>query len=173
MRLLVPRLAALAACLVLHMVTLSASAVSTEHTSQASRPRVDVLDGGRVVVSLDLQGDLKGIVSFHFDCNPDGTCSGDWAAKIAYADSTDPETGEEPHHDHDADGADAPHKDFLRLVDRGALSGTIESASLTFDQNGALTAMTVPLSITAGTREFTDAAGGSGSASLSALTLVF
>lgn len=170
-----PRFAALAAGLLLTGISLSATAVVHEHASQASRPRVDVLDDSRIVVSLDLAGDLPGTVTFKFERQTDGTLAGSWAAMITVADATDPATGQEPAGDHQAsaEGGDASHKDFLRLVDRGALSGAIDSATLAFDASGALSAMSVSMSITQGTLEFTDAAGGTGSASLSQFTLVF
>lgn len=171
-----PRFAVLAVGLLLTGLSLSAAASNHEHASQASRPRVDVLDDTHVVVSLDLSGDLPGTVTFNFERQADGTLAGNWAAMITYADATDPSTGEEPagheHHVH-AEGGEPSHKDFLRIVDRGALSGAIESATLTFDASGALSAMSVSMSIAQGTLEFTDAAGGTGSASLSQFTLVF
>jgi len=182
MRLTVPRrLAALTASLFLAVVSLAATAHSEhERESTASRPRVDVLDDGRIVVSLDLKGDLPGTVTFHFERHQDGTIAGQWAAQIAYADPTDPETGEEPPHEHSTEPhehesgephAETPHKDFLRLVHRGAMSGPVGSATLTFDGNGALTGMAVTLTVEQGTLEFTDAAGSSGTASLTHFTL--
>jgi hypothetical protein len=153
-------------------VSISAS-TTTEHSSAASHPRVDILDNGNVVVSLDLAGDLPGTITLTFTRDAAGAMTGEWAAKVAYADNTDPETGEEPaHHDHD-DGEEHPHKDFLRLIDRGALGGVIQSGELTFDGSGALTSMNAVLAVEQGTEEFTGAAGGTGTATLSQVTIVF
>lgn len=183
MRLTVPRrLAALTAGLFLAVVSLAATVhPDHERASTASRPRVDVVDDGKIVVSLDLKGDLPGTVTFNFERNPDGTIAGNWAAQIGFADPTDPETGEEPPHEHSAaahehgaeEHGETPHKDFLRLVHRGAMSGAIDTAALTFDENGTLTGMTVAMSIAQGTLEFTGAAGGTGTASLTQFALVF
>ena len=175
MQIVPPRFAAIAAGLFLTGISLVASTLSHEHTSQASRPRVDVLDDTRVVVSLDLAGDLPGTVTFNFDRQADGTFTGTWAAMIAYADATDPATGVAPegHDQARPEGGDSSHKDFLRLVNRGALSGAVEAATLTFEGSGALSAMNASMSIAQGTLEFADATGGTGSASLSQLTLVY
>ena len=158
-------------------VPLTATSLTHERAATASRPRVDFVDGSKIVVSLDLAGDLPGTVTFNFERAADGTFSGSWAAQIAYADPTDPATGEEPTHEHSTEPhehgtGDAPHKDFLRLVHRGAMSGAIQSAALSFDGSGAVTAMTVAFSVEQGTLEFTDAAGSTGTASLTQFTLV-
>lgn len=166
-----PLMAAIAAVTLSAVVSISAT-TTTEHSSVASHPRVDILDNGKVVVSLDLAGDLPGTITLTFTRDA-GAVTGEWAAKVAYADNTDPETGEEPPHHHPEDGEEHPHKDFLRLIDRGALGGVIHSGELTFDGSGALTAMSAVLAIEQGTEEFTGAAGGTGTATLSQVTIVF
>ena len=178
MQIVPPRFAAIAAGLLLTGMSLSAGTLTHEHAAQASRPRVYVLDETHVVVSLDLDGDLPGTVTFNFERQADGSITGNWAAMIAYADSTDPASGAEPEdHDQQAkpEGGESTHahKDFLRLFHRGAVSGAIDSATLTFDASGALSAMSASMSIAQGTLEFTGASGGTGSASLTQFRLVF
>ena len=176
MRRTVPAALSAVAVALLLSVPITATSVIHERAATASRPRVDVVDG-KIVVSLDLAGDLPGTVTFNFDRAADGTLAGTWAAQIAYADPTDPATGVEPPHEHSTEPhehgtGDTPHQDFLRLVHRGAMSGAIQSAELSFDGNGAVTAMTVAFSVEQGTLEFTDAAGSTGTASLTQFTLV-
>ena len=177
MRRTVPAALPAIAVALLLSVPITATSISHERAATASRPRVDVVDGNKIVVSLDLAGELPGTVTFNFERAADGTLSGTWAAQIAYADPTDPATGEEPSHEHsiephDHGTGDAPHKDFLRLVHRGAMSGAIESAQLSFDNSGVVAAMTVAFSVEQGTLEFADAAGATGTASLTQFTLV-
>lgn len=176
MRLYVPAAVAAIVLPLLLAASPSANTLSHERSATAARPRVDVVDANKIVVSLDLAGGLPGTVTFNFERAADGTLAGTWAAQIAYADPTDPATGEEPSHDHSAEphehvAGDAPHKDFLRLVHRGAMSGVIQSAELSFDGSGVVTAMMVAFSVEQGTLEFTDAAGSTGTASLTQFTL--
>ena len=107
-----------------------------------------------------------------------GAYGGTWAFTVAHVDNSDPETGLEPEphgpegEDPGAGTDDHPHRDFVRLVQRGALAGAIDDAVLTFDAGGALTAVAASLSIGQGTGEFTGAVG-SGRATLTDLTLLY
>jgi hypothetical protein len=158
-------------------------AVTASYASTLSDVRIDVLDGGKVVVSLQASGDLKGLLTLNLQQGPDGAFSGEWAFMVAHADTTDPETGREPEddsHAHAAGGADGAvgqphthaHRDFVRLVHRGSLSGPITGAVLVFDAAGKLADMSALLSINQATLEFTGVHG-LGSATLAGLTLVF
>jgi hypothetical protein len=158
-------------------------AVSTSYASTLSDVRIDVLDDGKVVVSLQASGDLTGLLTVNLQPGQDGAFSGEWAFMVAHVDTTDPETGLEPEHDSHthapgdatATGQEFPahrHRDFVRLVHRGSLSGPIAGATLVFDATGKLTDVSVPLSINQATLEFTGVRG-NGSATLAGLTLVF
>jgi hypothetical protein len=158
-------------------------AVTASYASTLSDVRIDVLDSGKVVVSLQASGDFKGLLTLNLEQGSDGAFNGEWAFMVAHADTTDPETGREPEDDghvHGAGGAEGadeephthPHRDFVRLVHRGSLSGPITGARLVFDAAGKLADMSAPLSINQATLEFTGVHG-TGSATLAGLTLVF
>jgi hypothetical protein len=158
-------------------------AVSTSYASTLSDVRIDVVDGGKVVVSLQASGDLTGLLTLNLQPGPDGAFAGEWAFMVAHVDTTDPETGLEPEddgHTHATGNAPAageelhahPHRDFVRLVHRGSLSGPIAGATLLFDASGKLADVSAPLSINQATLEFSGVQG-TGSATLAGLRLVF
>ncbi|MEO8680504.1 MAG: hypothetical protein ABI665_15740 [Vicinamibacterales bacterium] len=164
--------AAFAALLLTAIGTIAAAqqpATTTSHASTATHPRVDVMAAGKVVVSLDMSGDLPGILTLNLQQQPDGSVTGDWALVVAYADARDPATGDEPSHE---ETVGHPHKDFLTLVRRGTLGGSITSGSLAFAADGSLADLTAALAIDVGSVEF-DGASGTGSATLADLSLVF
>lgn len=169
---------ALTACLIWVMAAAGQAPVATSHTAELSGPRVDVLDDGRVAVSVDAAGDLAGTMTLMLTPNGDGTYGGEWAITVGHVDNTDPETGVEPEtaeaaHQH-ADGEPAetaPHRDFVRIIRRGALNGTIANATISFGPDG-LADLVANLAITQGASEFSGATG-TGVATLSSLTLIF
>jgi hypothetical protein len=148
------------------------------HTAELTDARVDPLDTGETVVSMMASGDLKGVVTFKLRRTAEGGVSGEWAFTVAHVDNTDPATGREPeaehHHEHgDGHGERAhPHRDYVTMVHRGALAGTVTGAELTFDSAGALATMSASLTIAQGSSEFAGATG-SGQATLTALNLFF
>lgn len=167
---------ALAIVLLVLVMTFAAaqqsSADAVAHTATFSSVSVDTLADGKVVVTLAATGeDLAGLATLELQPNGGGTYNGVWAMTVAHADNTDPETGEEPPAE-EPGGEAHPHKDFLRLVHRGSLDGSIQGALLTFDAQGALIDFTAPLAIQHGFKEF-DGATGSGQATLASLTLTF
>ena len=89
--------------------------------------------------------------------------------------ASEPEN-EDHHHapgdTHESGGDGRPHRDFVRFVHRGSLSGPIAGASLVFDPQGKLTDVSAPLSINQATLEFSGVQG-TGSATFAGLTLVF
>jgi hypothetical protein len=155
------------------------------HASPLAGARVDVAPDGRTVVSLVAGGDLAGLLTLDLTPAPNGTYSGRWALTVAHADHTDPDTGVEPPaepHDHGGgahgpgeghgEGAGTPHRDFVRLVHRGALAGTVNLASLQLGADGGATALSAQLTVGLGTLEF-HGASGTGHATLTELTLAF
>jgi hypothetical protein len=180
-----PRRAGISVLLIAFVIAIAAaqqgSAHDGPHGTALSGMSLDVLADGKVVVTMAATGEYAGTVTFQFQPNGSGTFDGEWAFTVAHADNTDPETGLEPDpdegepHDH-SEGTEpnepGAHKDFLRLVQRGALGGSIAGAELTFNAQGALTALTAPLTIAQGFNEF-DGVTGSGEATLDALTLTF
>lgn len=175
---------ALAASLIWVAVAIGQAPVTSSYSAALSGSRVDVLADGRVAVTMDAEGDLAGSVTLMLSPKGDGTYGGEWAMTVAHVDNTDPQTGvepenaEDPHHHaeaepHAGEPADAPlpHRDYVRIVRRGAMNGTIDTATLTFGPAGLATLM-ANIGITQGSAEFAGASG-TGVATLTSLTLTF
>lgn len=81
------------------------------------------------VISMMAAGDLRGLLTI--DLDPDAT-HGKWTLLAAYVENVDPDgiTVVNPAH-HIDDGA--PHDDFIRHVNNGALVGTVTGATLATD----------------------------------------
>jgi hypothetical protein len=174
----------LAASLIWVAVAVGQSPSTDTYSATLSGARVDVLADGRVAVTMDAEGDLAGSVTLMLTPKSDGTYGGEWAMTVAHVDNTDPQTGvepenaEDPHHHaeteaHAGEPADAPlpHRDYVRLVRRGAMNGVIDTATLSFGPNG-LASLTANIGIAQGALEFAGVTG-SGVATLSSLTLNF
>jgi len=175
----------LGACLIWAMTTAGQANGQDPRTATLSGARADVLADGRVAVTMDAAGDLTGSVTLMLSPKGDGTYGGEWAMTVAHVDNTDPETGVEPEnveapHHHAADEPHAfdppdapplPHRDYVRMVRRGAMNGVIDTATLTFGPNGLAT-LTANIGITQGAAEFAGASG-TGVATLTSLTLTF
>jgi hypothetical protein len=143
------------------------------HLSNFGPARASVLDDGTVVMSFDAGGDLRGVVTLTLRAGNNGLFAGEWAFTVAHVDSTDPETGVEPPPEIGPDGEPVhPHRDFVNLVHRGTLAGSVAGAVIVFDATGALVDVQAPLTIGQGTLEFQSVTG-SGQATLTGLTLSF
>jgi hypothetical protein len=146
------------------------------HSADLSAPRVDVIAGGETIISLTATGELKGIVTLKLRRTANGTLTGDWAFTVAHVDNSDPATGVEPpshpQHEHGDGEHEHAHRDFVTMVHRGALAGTVSDAQLTFDSEGALAELSATLTIAQGSSEFAGATG-TGQATLKTLTLFF
>ena len=186
---MMPRVLALSAVALLCSVSLSAT---PEHPDPdtfptiLSEPRVDVLADGRTVINFVTAGEYRGLLTLTLS-NDSATSSGEWMLSVRYTDNTDPATGVEPPsepHAHETteqhetasaqatDGAH-PHLDFVRLVDKGVIGGSIDAVAFDVDSAGNLTDFRANLRITTGTLTF-DGATGTGLAELArGLTLVF
>ena len=145
--------------------------VGTSHFSAFGTPTVDVLADGKVVITFIVTGDLQGLLTLTLHPGDGGLYVGDWAMIVAYADNTDPVTGIDPELAGDVPGA-GPDKGYLRLIHRGALSGSVKDAQVSFDSDGKLTDVFAPLVISQGALEFNNTTG-SGRATLAGLTLYF
>ena len=154
------------------------------HAAGFSQPRVDVLEDGKIVINLEANGaDLRGLVTFNLTPNGAGSGTGGWMLAMRYTDNTDPATGIEPpahdesaeHHDeadHHEEGVAAPHRDYVRFVDKGVIGGTIDSATVSIDAEGHVD-FTAALKITIGTLNFTGATGAGTADFTNGLALVY
>jgi hypothetical protein len=170
-----PRSAGIAALFIALAVSLAAAQQSSApgpNVSTLTTASLNVLPDQTTVTFVAGGPGLRGVVTMQLRPAAGGVYDGEWAFTVAHADPTDPATGEEPPLEQHEDGEAHSHKDFLTLVHRGSLQGTVLGARLTVGADGKLTALTAPLSISAGFGEFTGAAGW-GSATLAELTLSF
>jgi hypothetical protein len=149
------------------------------HESTLGSARVDLMEHGKVVISMDAVGELPGIITLTLEPSSTGGYTGTWAFMVAKVDNTDPATGvEPPPHGHqpvnDAPHLTAeatPHRDYVRLVHRGDLSGTVTHAAFTRNDTGAADLMAA-LTIIRGGLEFQGVTG-AGMATLDTLRLRF
>jgi hypothetical protein len=143
-----------------------------------ANPRVDRLATGTIVINLELAGEHRGLLTLNLEPDASGVLGGNWVLAERYTDNTDPATGVEPpsHDDHEsavqhesasAAGADAEHlhRDYVRYLDNGTISGTISAAALDIDADGRLVDFRAQLSIVSGSLTF-EGITGSGIAEL-------
>lgn len=163
------RLAALAAVL----ITFLASPVSAqtpgsqEYLSRLDNTRVSELADGRTQISLDaVEGDLRGVLTLTLSSDGD-SYKGVWAFSATFledlrADGTPIAPSDRVGHDHDDPSTPAMHREYAHMRRDGALTGTVDAATLFRTTEGAVVAITAAtLSINNGSRNFKDA-GGSG-----------
>lgn len=134
-------------------------------------PRVDRLADGKVVINIDTVGELRGLLTLNLAPDEAGMMVGEWILAVRYVDNTDPATGLEPvahahAHAHDAEEVTAEtaeaaggHRDYVRLVDKGVLGGTVDAAALDLDADGMLIDFRAALKITVGTLTYAGATG--------------
>ena len=181
-----PRSVSLVVCLVLFAAAFPLRAfqpIPVVHESTLGAARVDLLDHGKVVISMDAVGELPGIISLTLEPAASGGYTGVWAFMVAKVDNTDPATGvEPPPHEHRAhadspqtaanpEAETLPHRDYVRLVHRGDLSGTVTHAVFTHSATGAAD-LFATLTITRGGSEF-EGTTGNGAVTLDTLRLRF
>ena len=121
---------------------------------------------GKVVVTFESKGDLRGLVTLTVSTAGSEITGGEWAFVVRYVDYLDhhgrpiPE-GEEEHLHSESD----PHFERPLFVDKGTLSGTVGGGVLSRGADGAITGLgSVLLSIESGSLTFEGAAGSGSSA---------
>jgi len=171
MRRSLPLLAAMVCCLSAPM-SAGPSHPAGSYPTFFENPRVDVLDDGKVVINVELQGEHRGLLTLNLEPNAVGVLGGNWVLAERYTDNTDPATGVEPasHEDHEtaelhevksaeANDDEHVHRDYVRYVDNGTISGTIEVAAVDLDADGKLLDFRAQLSIVTGSLNFEGIAG--------------
>jgi hypothetical protein len=141
---------------------------SDGHAVTLSGARVSMLEKGRIVVSFDAAGDIRGLVTVTIDRDAGGALKGEWVLVSRYLQDLTPEgepderaienraalPGEELH---------ALHREYMEIRERGTLRGSIAGGALAFDVDGSLRAIeSLRLAIDGGSIEF-DGATGAGS----------
>jgi hypothetical protein len=152
-------------------------------TSRASEPqlhdvvltaaRVSTVDAGRLVITMDASGDLRGLVTLKLDVDAQGSITGgDWALVSSYVEDLNPDgtvaTPEEHPEEHPGEPEDpnAPHEEHIRLVDNGTLGGSILGGSLSIGPDGSPNLSDVQLALTSGTLTFAAVTTGAGTVAI-------
>jgi len=149
------------------------TAQSHIYTGPLSRARVSNVSPARVVVSADSIGDLPGLLTLTLDVAPDGQVTGgEWALVVTYVEDLDARgPQEEPAHDHGAE--DKPHHEYVRLVEKGTIGGSIAGGVIARAGDGAVTGVNgARLTFESGSLTFDSVRTGGGSASLADLSSV-
>ena len=135
--------------------------------------RLDMLDDGRAVVSFEASGAIRGLLTLQIRRDGDAV-RGQWVLVSRFLQDVTPEgevderaqeiraslPGEELH---------LLHREYIRIVNRGSLFGSIDGGALDFDVDGRLRSVSgLVLSVKGGSEEF---AGRTGTASIDATNL--
>jgi hypothetical protein len=165
----------------------AAYAATTSHEVSLNSAQVSVVSSSRVVVTMAAGGeDLKGLITLTLDRDAaTGAVTGEWSLVVRYAEYLDADGNviDEHHAAHGDDELDPNHKERLRLVNRGTLTGQVTSGAVAISADGVVTGLDgLVLAITTGSEEFAgvtgDAAGSASAlndsqASSGTLTLTF
>ena len=126
---------------------------TTSHNSTLNRPRVSMVENGRIVVAMESSGDIRGDMTLILDTNSDGTVSGGtWALVSSYVEDIG---SPPPNGDEDSEGE--------RFVNDGTLSGNILSGSVSFHPDGSVASMSaIQLEVKGGSMTFSNVSQGNG-----------
>jgi hypothetical protein len=134
------------------------------YSSTLVRPRATRDINGHVVVSMEAQGDLRGLMTLELAPQGDGgEYAGTWALNVAYlqdlnADGTVavvvPREEPDDHHDHDH------HRERVRFVREGTIFGPVARATLHLVDDGSIDGLAfAQLVVAHGSLAFASAAG--------------
>lgn len=154
--------AVLAACAVFLPLRATAQTPATtqrEYLSELTGIRPDLLSDGRMVVSMDAGGDLKGRLTMTLVQGEQGV-SGTWVFVATYnedlrADGTPLGADDHVSHDHDDPTTPESHREYSRVRRDGVITGTVASAALQRTADGQFTGVErAELVATGGTMTF-------------------
>ena len=185
--------------LIARLLTLAVAALATTTATRgqaddtASTPQIHDMtlrgarvseSAGRVVVTLDARGDLRGLVTLTLTVSPDGTVTrGDWALVASHIEDLNPdgsvaarteghdegdraepvdESPDTPVEEHHDESSDAPHQEFIRFVNIGTLGGDVVGGFVGTGTDGGLALVNLQLRLTNATLTFASASGGDG-----------
>jgi hypothetical protein len=137
-----------------------------------SGARLDMLEDGRMVVSFDAAGAIRGLLTLQIKSGE--SVGGQWVLVSRYLQDLTPEGEIDERAQETRAALPGPelhllHREYMTIVERGTLRGTIEGGSLEFDVDGRLRAIgSLQLRVEGGSLEF---AGRAGTAALQATRL--
>lgn len=128
------------------------------------QPRATRDDTGHVVISMEAQGDLRGVMTFELDPTSEGsTYQGKWALAVAYlqdlnADGTN--AADVPRHEDDAEHDRDHPRENVRFVREGTIFGSVAGLMLLTAADGAIDGIaSAQIEVAHGTLAFKAAAG--------------
>ena len=160
-----------ALALVMAPPTPAHAASAQEVTLQGAR--LDMLADGRAVVSFEASGAIRGLFTLQIQRDGDAV-RGQWVLVSRFLQDLTPEgeVDERAQENRAAlPGAELHllHREYVRIVNRGSLYGSIDGGALDFDVDGRLRSIgSLSLTIKGGSEEF---AGRTGAASVDATNL--
>ena len=158
---------------------LALAATPAPHADAASQDvllsgaRLDMLADGRAVVSFDASGAIRGLLTLQIQRDGDAV-RGQWVLVARHLQDLNAEGEADPRAQENRAALPGPelhllHTEYVRIVNRGTLHGTIDGGALDFDVDGRLRSIgTLKLDIASGSGDF---AGRSGALSLDATNL--
>lgn len=132
-----------------HQVTLTAARVST-------------LADGRIVISMNAAGDLRGLMTLTLDPNGAGSYTGRWALVVGFLQDLNPDgtVATAPPEIHEDPTQHAQHREYARIVRRGTLTGDVSQATLRVADDGRLAGVQfAQLTVASGSMTFAGASG--------------
>lgn len=112
---------------------------------------------GRLVITMQTNGDLPGVLTLVVSTNPDGTIrGGEWALNVSYTAPLNPGAAPVP---------DSPDPDAAageQLIQRGVITGTIDGGSVSFNGDSVTAVTGLLLSVGSGSLQFASVNAGSG-----------
>lgn len=130
--------------------------------------RVSVLETGELVVSMDTQGALPGLLTARLVVSNGAIVGGEWSVVVTSVQDLNADGSVIDPHDHPATEPESgePHQEYIRIVDRGTLAGRVTSGSVAMNADGSLVLSTVQLIVETGSLTFATVAAGYGELNL-------
>lgn len=147
---------------------LHAQAITTTRQMTLTNGQVSQIAPGKVVVTLEAKGDLRGLVTLTVNTAGNEIVGGEWAFVVRYVEYLDQHglpiaEGQEEHVHNESE----PHGERLRFIDKGTLAGTVRGGTFSRGADGAIVGVdSVLLSIESGSLTFEGAIGDGSSAAI-------
>jgi hypothetical protein len=134
------------------------------YTGTLVAPRVTGDADGRIVISMEAKGDLRGMITFELE--PDGASGalkGKWALVVAYAQDLNADGSiaaiVDPHEEEPGHNDPEHHREYVRFVREGTVFGDITSATLRAADGGIAGIDVAQLLVSSGSMTFASATG--------------
>jgi hypothetical protein len=136
-----------------------------------SQARLSQMPDGHTVVSFDVAGDLRGVLTLNLTGGDGSGLSGTWAMKVAYLQDLNPDgsPASVPQPEPGPDEDHALHREYVKLMNDGSLQGTVSGVAIRLDDAANVIGVDGLVVVTAGSVKYAGAQG-TGSFSMSGTT---